>query len=535
MSSQALTVTGSGQDPGTDIPRWARDTAYRGASAMDAEVSAWLAWRQTADADLLPEMGTLAGRSLDLLRNHGISAGIINTIVDNVVGHTWRLRAQPDADALGMTESYAEGWSRDAEAIWRQQTDTVDWSADRKLTFLGQTRLLLATELVEGEALTLPLYMSGEGRTGPLGTRMQLIEPARLQNPAGKINNAHMRNGIEIDDFGAPQSYWIRKVSPNDPFLLFSNLMGGPSDYEQIPAYFPWGRKRVIHLHQADRIGQSHGKPAMSPVLGAFRMLDNYEKAELQGAVVQSRIAAIMTSQLPPEALIELFGGKAENYLNMRDTWEAQLRAGAIIQAFPGDKLETFNPSRPTSGFTQFCDHIARRCGLPVGLPLELTTKDFSNTNYSSARASLLEAWRSFLSRRVWLATYWADPSYQLVLEDAVNSGLLKAPTFYQQTQAWCQCSWTAAGRGWVDPVKEAQASQLRVAGNLSSLQAECAEQGVDWRENLRQRARELLFIKELEDEFGISLTTPIPKAAGSATAIEDLTADQPPPKKGAQ
>lgn len=524
MTGQALVTQDAPARGEFSAPRW-HDTAHRGASQTDPEVAAWLAWQRSPDADLLPELPALAGRSLDLLRNHGISAGIIATIVDNVVGHTWRLTSQPDVAALGITESYAEGWAKDAEAIWRQTTDTVDWSADRRLTIHGQIRLALATELVEGEALALPLYMPERG--GLLATRMQLVAPSRLQNPPGKINSTTLRNGIVIDDYGAAQGYWIRKTNKNDPFWLQSTFSGNIDDYEFVPAYTPWGRKRVIHLHNADRIEQSHGKPAMSPVLAAFRMLDQYERAELQGAVVQSRIAAIMTSNLPPEALIELFGGKAENYLSLRDEWTAQLRPGAIIQAFPGDNLQTFNPSRPTNGFEEFTDHIARRCGLPVGLPLELTTKNFSKTNYSSARAALLEAWRSFLSRRKWLATYYADPTYDLVIEEAVNTKLLKAPTFYTQRQAWCQCNWTAAGRGWIDPVKEAQASQIRVAGNLSTLQAECAEQGSDWRDVLRQRARELVFIKELETEFGVSLTPPPPKAGAAATSVEDMTNGQ--------
>lgn len=520
MVGQAVNEVPSGDET---AGRWL-DTAHRGASGSDPEVSAWLALQRHPDADLLPELQALSARSLDLIRNHGLSVGMILTVVDSVVGHTWTLRAQPDVNILGMTESYAEGWARDAEAIWKLQTDNVDWSADRRLNFLGQIRLALATELIEAEALALPVYMPERG--GLLGTRMRLVEPMRLQNPAGEQNSANLRNGIVIDDNGAALGYWLRKNSPYDPFWLQSTFSGNRSDYELVPAYTPWGRRRVIHLHQADRIGQTHGKPAQSPILSAFRMMDHYERAELQAAVVQSRIAAVMTTQLPPEAMLELFGGKAENYLNIRDTWKAQLKPGAIIPAFPGDKLETFNPSRPTNGFLQFVDHIGRRCGLPLGLSLELTNKDFRNINYSGARSMMIEVWRGFLARRGWLATYFADPSYELVIEDAVNAKLLRAPTFYQLKQAWCQCSWTAAGRGWVDPVKEAQASLLRVNSNLSTLQAECAEQGLDWRENLRQRARELVYVKELEAEFGVTLTPPPPKANAGGTVAEDLAGD---------
>ena len=45
--------------------------------------------------------------------------------------------------------------------------------------------------------------------------------------------------------------------------------------------------------------------------------------------------------------------------------------------------------------------------------------------------------------------------------------------------------------RGWIDPVKEAQASQIRMQIGLSTLEEECAMQGMDWEEVLEQRARE--------------------------------------------
>lgn len=53
-------------------------------------------------------------------------------------------------------------------------------------------------------------------------------------------------------------------------------------------------------------------------------------------------------------------------------------------------------------------------------------------------------------------------------------------------------------GHGWVDPVKEAQACQIRMDIGLSTLEAECAGQGLDWEEVLEQRAREKAKLAEL-------------------------------------
>ncbi len=47
-------------------------------------------------------------------------------------------------------------------------------------------------------------------------------------------------------------------------------------------------------------------------------------------------------------------------------------------------------------------------------------------------------------------------------MEEAVWDGAIPDCTpdqFYAQTQAWCRTTWQAPAKGWIDPVKEAQAS----------------------------------------------------------------------------
>ncbi len=137
---------------------------------------------------------------------------------------------------------------------------------------------------------------------------------------------------------------------------------------------------------------------------------------------------------------------------------------------------------------------------LSVGrnLPYELVYKDFSKTKYSTAWTALLEAWRTFTTRRAWIASAWAQPRYELWLEEDINAGNTEAPDFYAKRYAYTRAKWIGVGRGWIDPVKEAQAAQLRMEIGISTLEDECAEQGKDWEEVLEQRAREKTQIEEL-------------------------------------
>lgn len=213
-------------------------------------------------------------------------------------------------------------------------------------------------------------------------------------------------------------------------------------------------------------------------------------------------IAAFIETPLDGESISEMFGGSSEDYLNARKEWQVKLKGGAVIPVFPGDKVAPFTPERPNAAYGQLVENIQRHIGNGLNLPLELVMKNFSKTNYASVRASLMKAWRFFIGRRHWIGTYWARPIYELWLEEAINKGIIEAPQFYANKALRTRCKWIGLGRGWIDPVKEAKASKMRLDANLSTLEDECAIQGLDWEEVLEQRARE----KSKVDELGLTL-----------------------------
>jgi lambda family phage portal protein len=469
------------------------DTSHRAASLAARELSSWTPGLGSADADLLGELPTLVARSRDLSRNHGIAAGAIQTLVDNVVGTGLRLAALPDYKTLGRDKTWSEGWSQQVESHWRAWADGTDCDAARSLTFAGLTVQVFRSTIINGEALALPLWLPECGNT--FATALQLVEPDRLSNPNGEPDSRTLRGGIEIDRYGAPTAYWIRQGHPGDGHL---GLASEDDTWQRIPAFTAFGRRQVIHVHDKERTGQNRGKPLLTSIMPMFKMLDHYERSELQAAIVNAMIAAFIETPLDGESIGEMFGGSTEDYIAARNAWEVKLQGGSIIPVFPGDKVAPFTPSRPNSGYGAFVENVLRHIGTGLNMPFELLMKDFSKTNYSSARAALLEAWRYFNGRRAWLATCWARPVYELWLEEAVNRGLAEAPDFYERKPAWSRCKWIGPGRGWVDPVKEAQAAQLRMEAGLSTLEDECAAQGLDWEEVLEQRAKEKARLEEL-------------------------------------
>lgn len=517
-------------------PLRSQDTAHFAASRRARELRNWLPANPSADAALLDESDTISARAYDLERNNGIASGAIRTQSDNIVGAGLRLAAKPDYRALGRTKEWADEWAKKTEAQWRTFADTADFDAARQLTFGGMTAMQLRTTMLAGEAIGLPLWLTD--RPGAKWrTCMQAIDPARLATPSGMRDSATLRGGIKISPYGEPLAYAIRKSHPCEVGSGF----GVREDFEWIDARTSFGRRKVVHLYEKLRPGQSRGRSILAGVMAGFRMLDHYQRIELQTAVVNSMIAAFVETPLTGEQIAQMFGGDNANdgqaLINSRNGWDVKLEGASIIPLHPGDKLNPFTPNRPSTAYSAFVEAVLRAIGTGINMPYELLMRDFSKTNYSSARAALMEAWRYFMSQREWLATYWCDPVYELWLEEAISRGDIEAPDFYENRVAYSRCQWIGPGRGWIDPLKEAQAAKVRLESGISTLERESAEQGQDWEEVLEQRAR--------ENQTARSLGLPdvhIPPAQGGSpdqantgggNAADDNNDDQVPQRTG--
>jgi lambda family phage portal protein len=142
-----------------------------------------------------------------------------------------------------------------------------------------------------------------------------------------------------------------------------------------------------------------------------------------------------------------------------------------------------------------------------IGMPYELIVKDFSKTNYSSARASLLEGRRVFKNWRNWFAAKFCQPIWDMVIEEAYLRGEFDAPDFYKYRTEYTRANWIGGGWGWVDPVKEVEASRKAIDYGLSTLAKEVAAQGDDWEETLDQLERERAAIGSRDLEIYHSAT----------------------------
>lgn len=478
--------------------------AFNAASRSHPDLRNWNPYPGSADADLLPEQGTIRSRSRDLVRNHGVADGALQTYVDNIIGTGLRMKSRPMWKALGWTDKQSEEWSNNVEALWCAWANSTWCDAARALNFRGLTVQVFRSRIMNGEGLALPLSVPERG--APASTCIQVIESDRLCNPMGRVDDDRLRAGIEFNRYGAALYYNVLKRHPGDQFYS-SSFSSNLQEWERIPAATPWGRKRVLHWYDAERPSQSRGKPTLASVLRNFKVLGDFTNAELKAAVVNAKVALVSEGILSQEQLLEVMSDQtnvAQAYKDSivnRQRTSVSMNDGLLVQMPLGQRLSGFSPGRPSTAFEAFVLAIFRQIAAGLNIPYELLLKDFSKTNYSSARAALLEAWRFFRATRAMTIDYWCQPVYELWLEEMVFDGMVDAPDFYEKRHLYCRTKWIGDGRGWIDPLKEAQAMEKRLA-TISTMEDECAEQGVDWEEAMEQRSREIRRAKELGIDF---------------------------------
>lgn len=491
---------------------------FDGASRTSRELATWSPIVRSADQEINHDKVQLNARARDMVRNEGYTLGAVNMHKDSIVGGQYTLNAQPLFKLLGADDVWAEEFQEVVESKFSLLAESPDnWlDASRINTFTGLIRLITGIHTVSGEAVGTAEWLRSSAQRRPFNTAIQLIDVDRLSNPMDGSDTLYLRGGVERDKYGAPVAYHFRTQHPAEGYAE------AEWGWTRVAARKPWGRLQVLHIYEQNRPDQSRGVSDMVAVLKEMRMTKKFRDITLQNAVLQATYAASIESDLPADAIWEQMGigstdgtaGALNTYLNQL----AEYAGGAkglnidgtkIPHLFPGTKLKLQPAGTPGGMGTGFEESLQRHIAAALGLSYEEFSRDFSKTNYSSARASMLVTWKSMQSKKKTVADRAANAIYALVLEEMINANEVplpagkKASHFYEglNKEAYCNCEWIGAARGQIDEFKETQAAVLRINNNLSTAEDEIAKGGKDFRRVYAQRAREQRLAKELKLE----------------------------------
>lgn len=523
--------------PGRD---YAFGGAYDGAARFDQQLAGWTPPLNSADLDMLPDKELLDGRSRESFRNDAYLQGGATLHKDGIVGALYFLNSKPDYETLGLTADWSEEFQKEVESkftLWAESPRKwVD--AARQNTFTSMIRLGVGVYSFGGEMLATVEWLRDRGRE--FNTAIQMVDTDRLATPPERQWDANVRGGIRMNQFGAHLSYFIRLRHQND---LGMWRAGDSYRFKEVPAEKPWGRQQVIYIREQMRVDQTRAVADIVAALKEIKITRKFRDVTLQNAVVNAMYAASIESELPPEAAYSQLGGGnigsaiteyATEYLSAINQYvgsakHMKIDGVKIPHLFPGTKLQ-LRPAGSPGGVGQDFEHsLLRYIAAALGVSYEELSRDYTKTNYSSARAAMMNTWKFMQSRKKLVADGFANAIFRLWLEEAINKDMLKtfpasmAGMLYTDGvlnlmfEALAKCDWIGAARGQIDELKETQAAVLRIKYGLSTHEDELARLGKDWRRVYQQLERERIE----REERGIELYEDNSVNAASGTPRE--------------
>lgn len=478
-----------------------------GANTTKKNMRGWMYYGGSAKEDIEDNIDILRQRSRDAYMGIPTASAALKTLRTNVVAGGLMPSPQIDAEYLGLSSEEAEALQAQVLREFSLWADKPTCDADRVDNFYKLQQLAFLSYLMNGDAIALLPFREQPGV--PYGLRVRIIEADRVCSPNGydrlvesDVGGHHVYSiiqGIETDQEGMVVAYWICNRHPHSSLAFQS----GTLEWTRVEAYGETGRPNVLHVMNRERAGQRRGVPILAPVLEALKQLGRYTEAEITAAVISAMFTVFIQSDivqdgrplgemLPPELLIDA-----------QDQGSIELGNGAIVALNPGEKVQFADPKHPNSGYDAFYNAMVREIGSALEIPPEVLEKQFTQ-NFSSARGSLNEFWRTCGMMRDWFSDDFCQPIYEAWFAEAVARGRIHAPGFFADPavqKAYTECKWNGPSRTALNPSQEVEAAMKRVESGFSTAQEETAQlTGGDWNRNIRQRAIEAKRKKEVDD-----------------------------------
>lgn len=482
---------------------------YDAADVFSKESGDWYPQVRSPDTEINLHRDRVTARARDLRRNDAWANGAISRILDSTIGATYRFVSKPDYRALslharGFDPIWANEYRQALEALWRNYADDLGRYSDvnRQLTVSQLFRLALGHKLVDGESLLVAQWREDRVRPGGANyaTCFEGVDPDRLSNPQQGPDTRYLRGGVELDDDCVHIAYHLRRAHQFDWYNAVESMQ-----WDRVEREDPDGWRRVYHDYDADRFSQSRGVSVFAPVLGKLKMLAKLYGLKLQAENVATAFGLYVTSPFDLEMVRKALEDEDQDeaafgwYQGMRADFHSerdlQVNGVRLATLAPGEKIESVAPGASQHEVTPFAHEMLRAVSVALGTSAEEVTNDYSDASWSSARAGIVQSEKTYIRRCGEFNQNTATPVLATWLEEPFERGELplprNAPSYLEMRTAYARGRWLGAARGWVDPVAERQGVVLGLDAGLSTMEEECAKQGMDWEENLEQRSIE--------------------------------------------
>ena len=461
-------------------PEWgARRAAWR--SALDEIRSydagsghrlnaGWRAVNFSAEVTDSMSRDIVRARARDLERNSDIMNSVLWAIKRNVIGSGFRLQAK-----TGDTDL-----NNEIEKLW------LKWCKPRNCDVTGQQslneilRMAVVRKHVDGGILFVKRYT----KDGMIPFSLQMIEVDELESgysaPTEKGNK--VVGGIEYNRYNRPVGYWVREYEV-DGYSVAEPVFIKAED--------------VIFFFTKKRPSQIREMSDMAPTITRVRDANEFMTAVSVKQRIEACLSVFIKKSLPVTGI-----GRSGTQSSERFDYDGKtLTPGMIKELNAGDDIEVVNPTGQSADATSFIKLQQRMIGAGQGISYEATSRDMSETNYSSARQGAIEDELTF-EEEIEKVKALLDEIYETFLISCWLAGLIPVADFWENKEDYFIHEWIKQPKKWIDPQKEAGATKTALNTGIKTYKQIAAENGTDWRTQIDDMAEVL----EYANEKGIDL-----------------------------
>lgn len=410
----------------------------------------WRAWNASAEETDRWSRDTVRARARDLERNSDLMNSVLGAYKRNVIGEGFRLQA--------MTKS--EHVNDEIERLWRTWCKAENCDVTGMQSFTEMLRMMVVRKKVDGGILIVKRYVDN----AEIPLQLQLFEVDELDSDSVRPYSPEHRvvGGIEYNKYNRPTGYWIKQYSI-DGFTYIN------------PVYIP--AKDVIFYYTKRRPSQIREMSDMAQTITRIRDVNEFVTA----VSVKQRIMACLSVFIKKALPVTGLGRGNTAALEKRNYDGKTLTPGMIKELNAGDDIEVVNPTGQSADATAFAKMQQRMIGAGQGISYEATSRDMSETSYSSARQGIIEDELTFTEETEQLVAVM-DNIYQAFLEACILAGLLQIARFWQDEEKYLSHEWIKQPKAWIDPLKEANATKTALMYGIKTFKQVAAENGRDWK-----------------------------------------------------
>jgi len=403
--------------------------------------------------------------------------GLTKTLAHDLVGTGPRLQ-------LGLGEEHydAARLVEQSYAAWCRAVDLAE-----------KLRLMHEARPTDGEAFGL--FVTNPLVSHVVKLDLRVIEAEQVCTPDVDPLNPNAVDGIVFDRHGNPEFYHVLRQHPGDTYYSWT------LEYDRVPA------RNVVHWFRPARPGQARGVSELASSLEIGAQTRRYSAAVLSAAEFAAMLAGVLEQEVPAGEV---------GVTSLEDWNEVEMTKGALLTLPKGTRASQFKPEQPITNYKDYVHEKRNEMARPTLAPFNVISGNSSGYNYSSGRLDHIPYHRIVWIERERMRSKVLDRLFLAWYAEAQLLGLI--PDSLPAINEWIW-EWQWDGFASIDPLKDTSAIELRLQLNLTTLAEECAAEGKDWREVLKQRAAEKAFMKEL----GLAESVP----ASPAQPFEEVPDDE--------